>query len=61
VYQTLKEALRLKDTWRFLLLYVAFGDGYSTMASIGILFGYGIFMVENCVYSIKLSHHNALY
>ena len=35
---TLKEARKIRNTWRFLLIYFVYSDGYGTISSVGVLY-----------------------
>lgn len=39
VIKTAKNAKRLPNTFRYLLAYFIFSDGYNTVGSVGVLFG----------------------
>eukprot|EP00002_Diphylleia_rotans_P004350 TRINITY_DN1317_c0_g1_i1.p1 TRINITY_DN1317_c0_g1~~TRINITY_DN1317_c0_g1_i1.p1 ORF type:complete len:463 (+),score=104.06 TRINITY_DN1317_c0_g1_i1:187-1575(+) len=39
VYRTIREARQIPTTFRFLISYMIYSDGFNTVASIGVLFG----------------------
>ena len=47
---TLKEARKIRNTWRFLLIYFVYSDGYGTISSVGVLYA----LEKICMPSMRL-------